>query len=329
MEWARAIGTGLFRGRGKAWGTLLIWFSGFLLTTLAINPMRRGFHVLFDKAPAARAILGGGGIDMLANSAMKQPAFWAAANAMLLYLILFAAVAGLFLMAGVYTQASDGTGGWRAFWRGAARNVLPFTALFLFNLVLWGIVGVGVGIFLAAAWHGDHNAMDPARPWHLFWITLVIGLIVVNLFRNSVGYGQARWVLRGREEGIGLCFVKSVVFTFRRFVPVNVITWLFNAGRAGLWVLAVFTLSPGYESTGRWFATAVILQAGFFAAAYLRVGEARAQVAYSRHFVAPEGGSVREAPEKDAPVVEGDETQGGGDEPGYSEAGEDLSPAMR
>jgi len=330
MEWARAIGTGLFRGRGKTLGALLVWFSGFILATIAINPMRRGFHVLFDKAPASKALLGGGGLDMLINSAMKQPAFWAAANAMLLYLVLLSVVLGLFLMAGVYAQASEKSGGWRSFWRGAAANVLPFSALFLFNLVLWVIVGVGVGVFLAAAWHGVHGSMDPAKPWHLFWITLGTGLFVLNLFRNSVGYGQARWVLIGREEGMGLCFVRSVVFTFRRFVPVNVVTWLFNAARAIVMVLAVFILSPGYESTGRWFATAVLLQAGFLVVAYLRVGEARTQVAYSRHFLAPRAETAR----TDVPVVPKDETPvlqeiGPGEVPGQSDAGEDLSPAMR
>lgn len=329
MKWARAIVTGLFRGRGKALGSLLIWFSGFLLATLAINPMRRGFHQLFDKAPASKALLGGSGLDMLMHTVMKQPAFWAAANAMLLYTVLFAAVIGLFLMAGVYTQAADGSGGWRTFWRGAGANVLPFAALFLMNLVLWGVLGVGVGVFLGAAWHGVHGAMDPAKPWHLFWISLWTILFALSLFRNSVGYGQARWVLKGRQEGIGLCFVRSVIFTFRRFIPVNVMTWLFNAARAGVMVLAVFTLSPGYGSTGHWFATAVVLQAGFFVVAYLRIAEARAQVAYSGHFILA-GGESSEVmagtktpapPEDESPVMDGQSDQ--------TEAGDDLSPAMR
>ena len=249
---------------------------------------------------------------------------------MLPYLVLFSIVLGLLLMAGVYAQASEKTVGWRSFWRGAADNVLPFLALFLFNLVLWVIVGLGVGIFLGAAWHGVYGSMDPARPWHLFWISLWTVLFVLNLFRNSVGYGQARWVLIGREEGMGLCFVRSVVFTFRRFVPVNVVTWLFNAARAGVMVLAVFTLSPGYESTGRWFTTAVMLQAGFLVVAYLRVAEARSQVAYSRHFLSPQGETAR----TDVPVVPKDETPGSkedcaGEVLRHSDAGEDLSPAMR
>ena len=287
MEWARAIGNGLFRGRGKALGTLLIWGSGFLLATIALNPMRRGFHSLFDKAPASRALLGGGGLDTLFDSGMHQPAFWSAATAMLPYMILLAVVVGLVLMSGVYAQAAEGSGSWRAFWRGAAANVLPFTALLLLNLLLWAVVGLGVGILFAAAWHGVRDTMDPARPWHLFWITLWSALIVVNLFRNSLGFSQARWVLTGGAEGVARCFLRSVAFTFRRFVPVNLMTWTLNLVRAGAMILAVFTLSPGYGTTGRWLATAALLQGGFLFAAYLRVGEARAQVSYARAFLEP------------------------------------------
>ncbi|MGC8722315.1 MAG: hypothetical protein ACP5VF_00375 [Acidobacteriota bacterium] len=287
MEWARSVGNGLFRGKGKLMGTLLIWGSGFLLATIFLNPVRSGFHTLFDGAPASRALLHGSGIDLLFNTGLHQPAFWSAAAALLPYMILLAVVVGLVLTSGVYAQAVEGSGSWRAFWRGSAANVLPFAALLLLNLLLWAVVSLGVGLFFAAAWHGLRDAMDPAKPWHLFWITLWSALIVVNLFRNSLGFSQARWVLTGGGEGVARCFMRSVAFTFRRFVPVNLMTWLLNLVRAGAMILAVFTLSPGYGTTSRWFATAALLQGGFLFAAYLRVGEARAQVLYTRVFLAP------------------------------------------
>jgi len=287
MEWARAVGNGLFRGKGKLLGALLIWGSGFLLATLFLNPVRSGFHTLFDGAPASRALLQGSGIDLLFETGLHQPAFWSAATAELPYMVLLAVAVGLVLMAGVYGQAVEGGGSWRVFWRGSVANALPFTALLLLNLLLWTAVGLGVGAIFAAAWHGVRDTMDPAGPWHLFGITLGSALIVVNLFRNSLGFSQARWVLTGGGEGVARCFMRSVAFTFRRFVPVNLMTWLFNLARAGAMLLSVFTLSQGYATTGRWLATAALLQGGFLFAAYLRVGEARAQVSYMRAFLEP------------------------------------------
>ncbi|MEW6756904.1 MAG: hypothetical protein AB1347_01675, partial [Acidobacteriota bacterium] len=71
----------------------------------------------------------------------------------------------------------------------------------------------------------------------------------------------------------------------RRFFPLTLLGAGFVAARwAAVWAGGVW-LSAGHGSPGRTAATALLLQVGFFAAALLRVAEARTQTAYYGPFL--------------------------------------------
>jgi hypothetical protein len=138
---------------------------------------------------------------------------------------------------------------------------------------------------VTGAWKGTGEATDPAVHWGIFLAGAALLAVLVNFFRSSLGFFQARYALTGGGEGLGRCFLRSLAFTFTRFVPVNAMTWLFTGLHLLVLWAAIFALSPGYASGGRWFATASLLQAGFFLLAFLRVAEARCQVEYSKAFL--------------------------------------------
>jgi hypothetical protein len=113
--------------------------------------------------------------------------------------------------------------------------------------------------------------------------------VLVNLLRNSIGYTQARFALTGAPEGLGRCLLKGAAFSLKRFIPVNLITWICNGLRALAVTLGIFVLSPGYATEGKAWVTALILQVALFAAAFVRVAEIRAQVAYLAPALEAEG----------------------------------------
>ena len=308
MRLIASIRDGLFGGRGKGLVTALFWGGGFLAATFIVSPMRAGFHRVLDGSPAASDLLSGRGIDLLFELVHNQPGLWAAAFGALMLGLVAHLLVSLYLTGGAYgLWAEESARPWRDFWSKAWHNLPPFAAIFLMNVAVWLILG-GIAIVpLIAVGRSLREKTDPGPAWTLFRIQLVAVLVVFNLMRNSIGFTQARYVLTGGSEGIGRSFLRGLAFTFRRFVPVNVMTWFFNLLRVGAMVLAVFTLSPGYTTAGRGALTVLLLQAGFVFAAYLRVAETRAQVAYQREFLpAPSPVIAEEAlPPQPVPAAEG------------------------
>lgn len=310
MRLLTAIRQGFFGGRGKGLATALFYLATLLLGTFAISPLRAGFHAALDRYPDAARFLTGSGMDLLAETVLHQPAMWAAGFAELRWMLLAQFVIVLLLTAGAYSIAARGGDGpvWRAFWPGAARYVLPFAGLFFLNLVVWAALGSVVALALFGVHLRIKDLTDPGPAWHFFLVSAAVVGLVLNLFRNSVGYSQARYVLTEGREGMGRCFIRAFAFTFRRFIPVNVLTWLINVVRAGAVFFLVFVLSPGYATGGKIFATALLYQLGFLAVCYLRVGEIGAQVAYQRSFLEPAPPEAEPEPPR-APAVREETTE--------------------
>ncbi len=290
MLWLKALQTGFLGGRGKAWTTLFFYLEGLLLATLALAPLSRGFHAALDRYPAASDFRAGGGIDLLAELAMNQPGLWAAAVGALGLVLLLHIPLSLFLTAGAYGLAArDREQPLREFWGLSGRSFLPFVALFLLNLLLWAIPLAVAGVMLFGIGKALGEGGDAGKAYAFFWVELTILAVLVNLLRNSIGYTQARYALTGAPEGLGRCLLKGAVFSLKRFVPVNLITWICNGLRALALTLGIFFLSPGYATEGKAWVTALLLQAALFAAAFVRVAEIRAQVAYLAPALEAEG----------------------------------------
>jgi hypothetical protein len=306
VNWIRSIGSGFLRGRGKAVATLLFFGSAWLFSTLALRPMSVGLHRALDEAPAAKDFLSSGGIDLWVELLMRQPASVSGGLSLLLPMLALYALLGLYLTAGLYGFAASQEGHvWRAFFERARRFFVPFALGFLMNLVFWALV---TGIFaLGAVGLGRvlKDATDPAVQWRLFLMNAVLLSILLNYFRGSVGFFQARYALTEGREGLGRCFLGSLSFAFKRLIPVNALTWFFTVLHVLVLWLAVFALSPGYATAGKWVATALLLQAGYLALAFLRVAEARSQVEYTRGFLASVNLALKapaeEAVQPDAP----------------------------
>lgn len=283
MNWIRSIKEGFVGGRGKAVAAFLLFGSAWLFSTLALRPMSVGLHQALDGAPAAKEFLGGGGVELWFEMLMRQPAFLSGGLSLLMPMVLLYALAGLYLTAGIYGFAASQAGPiWRGFFERARRFFAPFALGLLMNLVFWAVVTTVCILGMMGLWRGFKEATDPAVGWHLFLLDAALIAVLFNLFRGSVGFFQARYALTEGREGLGRCFLASLAFAFKRFLPVNALTWLFTALHVLVLWLAVFALSPGYSTTGNWVATALLLQCGYFALAFLRVAEARSQVAYAR-----------------------------------------------
>ncbi len=280
----RAFFSGLFGGRSKGLSTFFLYTVVFIFSTVALTPLRVGLHALYDHVPAAAAFCSGGGLDLLAEPGRANGAFWAASFGALPILLILFLVAGMWLEAGIYGLAGNETASRSGFIQEADKHFQAFIKLFLFNVVIWLVIGGTVAVSLFALGKalkdGSPKTMD-----FLFWTEIAVTLVVLNLFRNSVGYGQAMRVLSNGREVAWRCFIKGFIFTFRRLVPVNIITWVFIGLRTSAMWLAVVVLSPGYGTTTSWITTALLLQLGFVVASFLRVAEARTQVGYLRFFV--------------------------------------------
>lgn len=304
MIWTRAIQFGFLKLRGRVFLTAVLYLAILLASTIALRPLVNGFHAAFDESPAAADFFTGGGLDLLAELGVNQPAFWAAGFSLLLPVLLLYLVLGLFLTAGLYgVAAGEGRPAWRALLPEAMRLFWPFLGLLLLNIVFWAVVSIFAGLGVAAFWHGFKDATDSGIHWHLFLVTLGLAALLLTLFRNSVGFSQARYAVVGGGEGLGRCFLRALSFTFRRFVPVNGLTLLFNVLRGTGAILCLFVLSPGFGTFSARLLTALLLQAVFLWAAFLRVAEAGAQVEYQRGFREPV--AVREpGPDKAEPTPE-------------------------
>lgn len=295
MLWIKALRNGFTGGRGKALAALLFYGAALVLSTIALRPLAAGFDRALFRFPAAADLLTGHGVDLLAELGMNQPGLWAAAFSVLGWGLLLHFVVSLYVTAGTYgVAAHEDVRPSRTFWSRARGNFLPFLGLFALNLIAWIVITVILAIPFIAMGRGFRESTDPGPAFKLFIAELVVLAVIINLFRNSVGYAQARYALTEGSEGFGRCFLRSFAFVLGRFVPVNLLTWTVNILRACTMVLAVHVLSPGYATGGRAFATALLLQAAFFIMAFLRVAEIRAQVAYQReHLPAAAPVSVR------------------------------------
>ena len=315
MLWLKALQTGFLGGRGKAWTTVLFYAEGLLLSALALAPLSKGFHAALDRYPAASDFRTGGGLDLLAELAMNQPGLWAAAFGALGLVLLLHVPLSLFLTTGAYGLAArDRERPLREFWDLSGRSFLPFVALFFLNLLLWAIPLAVVGVILFGVGKALGEGGDAGKVYVFFWLELTIMAVLVNLLRNSIGYTQARYALTGAPQGLGRCLLKGASFSLKRFIPVNLITWICNGLRALAVTLGIFVLSPGYATEGKAWITALLLQAALFAAAFVRVAEIRAQVAYLAPALEAEGmkqplhvSQEIEVPQETAPVESAEE----------------------
>jgi len=290
MLWLKALQTGFLGGRGKAWTTVLFYAEGLLLSALALAPLSRGFHAALDRYPAASDFRTGGGLDLLAELGMNQPGLWAAAFGALGLALLLHIPLSLFLTSGAYGLAArDRVRPLREFWGLSGSSFLPFVALFFLNLLLWAIPLAVVGVILFGVGKALGEGGDAGKGYVFFWLELTIMAVLMNLLRNSIGYTQARYALTGAPEGLGRCLLQGAAFSLKRFIPVNLITWICNALRALAVTLGIVVFSPGYATEGKAWVTALLLQAALLAAAFVRVAEIRAQVAYLAPAIEAEG----------------------------------------
>jgi len=284
MQTIRSILFGLFGGVGKTVSTFALYVSIFIVSTLSLIPLEKGFHSAFDRVPAARDFLHGGGLDLLLTNHALGRAFWASSLGLFIPLLILFILFGLWLEAGIYGLAADEERGFGAFARAAKEYSWGFLRLFLLNLVLWGILGglIGAGIVMGG------KAVFTDRPSILgpiVWTQALLLLVTLNLIRNSIGFAQARWVVKQKRESTWRCFIGAFVFTLKRFIPVNLMTWFFNVVRGVGVLLIIVRFAPGYEASGSWLLTALLVQVAFLYASYLRASEARAQVTYTKAFV--------------------------------------------
>lgn len=326
MIWIRSIREGFLGGRGKGLAASLLFGASWLFSTLALKPLSSGLHAAMDGAPSAKEFLSGGGMDLWAEMSMRQPAFLSGGFALFFPMLLLYALLGIYLTAGIYGQAALPEGPvWRSFFERARRFFAPFALGLLMNLLFWAIV---TGLFMLGVtglWRGTRYATDPAVHWRIFLAGAALLAVLVNLFRGCTGFFQARWALTGGCEGLGRCFLRSLSFTFRRFLPVNILTWTFTALHMLVLWAAIFALSPGYASGGRWFATASLLQAGDFVLAFLRVAEARSQVEYVREWLPLELSRPVPASQAAPPAVPIVENPPAGESGGIAETEETIA----
>ncbi len=303
MNALRALKNGFLFRKADLVSAALLYASALLFGTLALLPARAALHSLLDPSPEA-AKLPGGDLGVLAEAMMKAPEGSAAAFGNVPILLLLFLPVALLLSAGVYSQAarSGEVRAWADFWTGAVRNFWPFLGLMLLNGVLFLFVGLIPGLALAGTSHAMKEATDPAWDVRLAWAALAVGGLWFVAMRNGAGLARVRRAVLGPSEGLGPCFLASAKFAFRRFLPLTLLGSGFVAARwAAVWAGGVW-LSAGHGSPGRTAATALLLQVGFFAAALLRVAEARTQAAYY--------GPLLEAATSAAPAPAGDETTG-------------------
>jgi hypothetical protein len=281
MNALRALKNGFLFRKADLLAAALLYASALLFGTLALLPARAVLHALLDPSPEA-AKLPGGDLGVLAEAMMKVPEGSAAAFGIVPILLLLFLPVALFLSAGVYSQAARGgeVRPWADFWSGAARNFWPFLGLVLLNGILFLFVGLLPGLTLAGTSHALEEATDPAWDVRLAWAFAVVGGVWFVAARNGAGLARVRRAVLGPTEGLGPCFLASTKFAFRRFLPLTLLGAAFVAARwAAVWGGGVW-LSAGHGSPARTAVTVLLLQAGFFAAALLRVAEARTQAAY-------------------------------------------------
>lgn len=289
MRWMKAIKNGFLCGRGGGLSAALVYLEAFLLSSVALAPFGAGFHRVLDGSPAAMGLAAGGGADLLGELAFHQPGLWAAGFGLIPWVVLLHLVLALVLTAGTYALAAseEPRHPWGDFWSGARRLTLPFAGLFALNLLGWGVVAVAPALVLMGVAKAVEGSTSPAAVWGIVAGWGAVLLIMVTLFKGSLGFGQARRTLEGKGEGLGRNLLKGTAFSLRHVMPAAGITLLFGAGRfLAFWGL-YWVLAPGFATGGRALASMLLQQGAFLAAAYLRVAEIRAQVSYMRSWDEP------------------------------------------
>ena len=292
MKWIEAVKDGLLCGRRGILGAGLFYLEALFLGSLALAPMAGGLHRVLDGAPTAGPIAGGGGIDLLLETVINQPGMWAAGlgnvgTAFILHLVL-----ALVLTAGVtglMAQNSEGSA-WHSLWKNAATLFFPFAGLLLLNLLLLVAVGILPSLAIMGLGKAFEDSTSPVAFWGMIGGELFVALLLLAVFKGSLGFTQARRALNGGSEGLGRCFLKGTGFSFRKFVPSLGFTVLFLALRMATFSGLYWVVAPGYGTAGKAFLSALLLQLAFAAQAYIRTAEITAQVSYLRSW----GGGVAE-----------------------------------
>lgn len=310
MKWIEAVKDGFLCGRRGILGAGLFYLEALLLSSLALAPLAKGLHGVLDGAPTAGPIAGGGGVDLLLETVINQPGMWAAGfgnvgTAFILHIVL-----ALLLTAGVtglMAQKPEGRP-WRDLWQNAATLFFPFAGLLLLNLLLLAAVGILPALAIAGLGKAFEDSTSPMVFWGRIGGGLVVALLLLAVFKGSLGFTQARRALSGGSEGFGRCFLRGAGFSLRKFVPSLGFTVLFLALRMAAFSGLYWAVAPGYGTAGKAFLSALLLQLAFAAQAYIRTAEISAQVSYLRSW----GGGVLDGvatpsgPENPLPQVQMD-----------------------
>lgn len=323
MALRNALKTAFSWDRRALYAGLSLYGATCLFGAAALAPLRAALHARLDRAPAAAGLLEGD-LSLLSEFFMSQKGLGAAAFGPVPLLLLFFVPVVLFLQGALYAQAADEAEEEkfrRPFLEGGMRVFLPFLGLVLLNLILYLLMAVLPILALLGIHRGLRESTDPRTNGLLLLLTAAVGGALFLLARNGAGFARAWRALRPQEEPLGRAFLRSTAFTFRRLFPVTALGGLFVAAR-WVWLgLFALVLSPGTATSGRTAATALLLQAGFLGTALLRVGEARAQVAYLRPFLDAESPKVAD-PAATYPLQEPGGPQGPEETPSHTHTAE-------
>ncbi len=294
MALAQAVREGIGGGRGKLLTTAVLYAVPLAASLLAVAPFRSGLHAAFDRYPAAAELMNGGGIDLLAETGLRQPAFWAAGFALVMPALIISLIVGLWAQGGAYAVAAsrdEEPSPWRTLWPAATKILPKFIVIVLLNAIVWGVVAVLAAIPFAVFRFRFKENSDPGPSWHLFLAGLAALVILWNLASASCGFAKAAAALRLGEGNLAKDYLAGLKFSIKRFWQAQTLTWTFFALRAGLFALCAFALPMATTFGGsaiKW----ILFQAALFAIAFLRVAEMRSQVVYlgeSMQGAAPRG----------------------------------------
>ncbi len=280
MTLAKAVRVGL-GGKGKLASAIVLFCVPLAMSFLAGSPLRSGLHAAFDRYPAASELLNGGGLDLLSETGLRQPAFWAAGFSLFLPMLLLSVILGLWAQAGAYSLAmpDETRNPWRRLWPEATKLLPKFLVIAILNAILWGVVAVFLAIPFAAMHFKFKDNTDPGPAWHLFLAELVAVTIFWNVASAAGGFAKAATASRMGEGNIARAYLAGLRFSFRRFAGVEAMTWSFFALRIAVFAAAVLVLPLAVTYGGsilKW----LLFQVALFAMAWLRVAEMRSQVAY-------------------------------------------------
>ncbi len=280
MTLVKAIREGL-GGKGKLASAIMLFCVPLALSFLAGSPLRSGLHAAFDRYPASKELLNGGGLDLLAETGLRQPAFWAAGFSLFLPMLLFSLLLGLWAQAGAYSLAlpEAAENPWRRIWPAATKLLPKFLLVATLNAILWGVVAVLAAMPFAALNFRFKENTDPGPGWHLFLAEIVALAIFWNIASAAGGCAKAATVLRIGGGNVAKSYLAGLKFSLRKFAQVEAMTWGFFALRLAAFAATVLAFPIAVTYGGavmKW----LLFQMAIFAMAFLRVAEMRSQVAY-------------------------------------------------